>query len=862
MKDLHQLNKLWQYRVPPHPNFLPLRGRGQKGIKPKILNYYKGLLAGIFPLFFCLIFVTETALGQDVGKIPQNHIPKSKIQVTREVVSPSWQLVWDKARKMVEKNKLEGAIALYRELLKERQGLIEARWELALLLIQTNKENLAIVELEDIVEARPHDLQALFILAGLLSSSGQCDRAISIYNKLQVELNYREKGSDDAKNGLNDIPGGISLARVQEDLALCLESVKRYDESISYLRKVLSLEPHRKDLEFMLARELLCIKRARASLRYFTDLLPQYIDDSVFLSYYAKALLAAGNRDKAIKTLGRIVLLSRNSGGEKHTARSTEDLSWAINELVRLHLMDGDIQSAIDLLEARLNDHPGILDQQLLRTLGRLYFASRRYLKAIGTFKILLREEPDDIKALMFMARAYECLQLFTPAISIYEKVSLLRPDRNNSLYLLRLLLKSGNFDGARIVITRDFHGATESNILDTKILLRVYLENGDRKGIEELLDRGINRFKDANGLASYVAFETTVGYLDTKIKGHLYDKAILSLADRGEENRILLQAGIKLLLDLGQRDMAKGVLIRSWTEGRSLWSIETLTDLCLKEDNPGEAVSWLEEALAVYPSSARLKLMEAHLLLDMGKTREAKKIFSGIYVGNDWRWGREKKVLCEGYAAGLEGRYEEALGLYKEIIKWSPDHLEAHRGRWINLAAYGLWQEASAEARDLSIITGKPLCLQAGIGILCQDKNNRLIPMLVSKGRQIPAPGAYMDRSIPGEQLPSSEEVINSLFCEVQGEACPLLLALSYEHSGDFPEAVAMWSSFLKRHRLYWPGYERLVRIYQKMGKIKSAKRMRHRACNRIRQVEGPSTLPQIDAMALKSWKVRFCSK
>ena len=820
----------------------------------------KDLLAGIFSLFFCLIFVPEIALGQDVGEISQNHIPKSKIQVTREVISPSWQLVWDKARKMVEKNKLEGAIALYRELLKERHGLIEARWELALLLIQTDKENLAIVELEDIVEARPHDLQALFILTGLLSNSGQCDRAISTYNKLQVELNCREKGPDNTKNELEDISKGISLARLQEDLAVCLESVKRYDESISYLRKALSLEPDRKDLEFMLARELLRVKKARASLSYFTDLLPQYINDTDFLSYYAKALLAVGSRNRAIKTLGRIVALSRNNGGRKHTARSTEGFSWAINELVRLHLMDGDIQSAIDLLEGELKDHPAILNQQLLATLGRLYFASGRYLKAIEIFKILLKEKSDDIKALMFMARAYECLQLFRPAISIYEKVSLLRPDRNTSLHLLRLLLKSGDFEGARIIIARDFHGAKGPNIQDEGILLRVYLENGNRKGIEEVLHRGINPFKDINGLASYVAFETTVGYLDAKIKGHLYNEAILSLADRGEENRILLQAGIKLLLDLGQRDLAKRILIRSWTEGRSLWSIETLTDLCVKEGTPGEAVSWLEEALALYPSSARLKLMEAHLLLDMGKPEEAKKIFFGIYVGNNWRWGREKKVLCEGYAAGLEGRYEEAFGLYKEIIKWSPDHLEAHRGRWINLAAYGLWQEAGAEERDLSIITGRPPSLQCGVRNLCPDKNNRFIPMLVSDGRQIPAPGAYLDRSIPGGQLPSPEEVINSPFCELGGEACPLLLALSYEHSGDFPEAVAMWFSFLKRHRLYWPGYERLVRIYQEIGEIKSAKELRHMACDRIREAE-ESLTPPFYLDALKSWKTTFCS-
>ncbi|NIA08402.1 MAG: tetratricopeptide repeat protein [Nitrospiraceae bacterium] len=806
----------------------------------------KVLVADISFLFLFLFFVTGTALGQNIGKISQNHIPKSKIQVTRELVSPSWQLVWDRARKMVEKNRLEGAIALYKELLKERQGLIEARWELALLLIQTDRENLAIVELEDIIEARPHDLQALFILTGLLSNSGQCDRAVSTYNRLRIELNRRGKENNNVKNGLGDIPEGISLTRLQGDLAVCLESKKKYDKSIYYLRKVLSLEPHHRDLEFMLARELLCTKRAKASLPYFTDLLPQHADDADFLFYYAKALLTVGNRDKAMKVLARIVVLSNK-----------DKASWAINELIRLHLMDGDIQAAIDLLEEELRDHPAILNRQLLTTLGRLYFASRRYLKSIQTFKVLVKEEPNDIEGLMFMARAYESLQLFTPAISIYGKVSLLRPNRDTFLHLLRLLLESGDFNGAGIIITRDLHGLVGSNILERRSLLMSYLENGDRKGIKGVLNRGSGLFKDPDILASYVAFDTVAGYLNARIRWHFYDEAILRLAEQGEGERTLLQAGIRLLLNFGQRDMAKEVLIRSWAEGRSLWSIETLASLCLKENNPGEAISWLEEALAVYPTSARLKLYESHLLLDMGRVTEAEGILSTIYIDNNWRWGREKKTLCAGHAASLEGRYEEALRLYKEIIQRSPDHLEAHRGRWITLAAYGLWQEASLEAQDLAIIIGSPPRPQVGIGNSYID--NRLIPMLARDGKYIPAPGAYLDRSIPAEELPPPKEVINSPFCKIQGEACPLLLALSYEQSGDFPEAIAMWSSFLKRHRLYWPGYKRVIQIYQKMGKHKSAEKVRHMACDRIKHLESASTSSYLDA--LESWGMAFCS-
>jgi len=119
------------------------------------------------------------------------------------------------------------------------------------------------------------------------------------------------------------------------------------------------------------------------------------------------------------------------------------------------------------------------------------------------------------------------------------------------------------------------------------------------------------------------------------------------------------------------------------------------------------EAVALLERALSVYPSSARLKLRQACLLLDMGETDRASKLLSSINTGDNWKWMKEKRLLYEGRAFGLAGRYEEALDIYGEIIQQAPNHLEAHRGRWTNFAAYGLARKADAEALGLKMITG-----------------------------------------------------------------------------------------------------------------------------------------------------------
>ena len=827
----------------------------------------KDLLAGIFS---CLLILATSVNGQDLAGIPENNLPQAKIQVSHEAVSPSWQLVWNEAREMVKKNELDGAIALYRKLIKDRQGLIEARFELALVLMRSDKENQAILELEHVVEARPHDIQALFILAELLSRSGQCDKAITIYKSLVTELDLQGKNHGIAGNGLLNTTEELSLAEVLEGIARCLESQERFNESITYLQKALSIEPDRKGLELDLACRLLRLKRAKSSLSHFQKLLPQYKDDPGFLTNYAKALLAAGDRDKAIRTLERFVALCKDNTGKDYT----DNLTWGVNELVSLYLMNGEVRSAINVLENLKHDHPTMLDKQILATLGRLYFASRNYLKALEAFRVFLREKPDDKMGLLFTARTYERLQFLAPAISIYEKLLLHEPDPDIATHLGKLLLETESFDRANSLIAGDIYNGDD--IKGREFLLRIYLMNGDRESVEKLLSSEGVFLKDNDISALYVSLVTSIGCTTgARMKSHLLGNALFALADQVEERRDLVQAGVKLLLDIGQQDLAERVLRRCWLKGRSLWSVDMLINNYLEKNMREEAVALLERALSVYSSSARLKLRQACLLLDMGETDRASKLLSSINTGDNWKWMKEKRLLYEGRAFGLAGRYEEALDIYGEIIQQAPNHLEAHRGRWTNFAAYGLARKADAEALGLKMITGNPPFLHNnGEG---NGNNEKPVPILVKNGRMMPAPGACLKGLMQSEELLPPEDILSSPFCEMEGEACPLLLALAYERFENFSEAVAMWLSFLKRHDTYWPGYERLAKIYEGRDKAKYAEKLRYRACDKIKHLRlyhsesktaseevGPSDLRiwrELDDMVLKSWEGVFCS-
>jgi tetratricopeptide (TPR) repeat protein len=834
----------------------------------------RNLLSIIF-LYLIIITIITNACGQELKKINQNHMLQAKVRVDQEEVAPSWRLVWDKAREMVRKKELDSAVALYRELLKDRQGLVEARWELALILMQLNKRSQAIFELEHVIDARPHDIQALSILVNLLSKSGQCDKAIAVYKNLVKELNLQSEHIRSAKKELKSVSEELSLTEILENLSCCLESQKRFKESIIYLRKAIATNPDRRDLEFNLACLLLRLKMVKSALQHFRQLMPYYESDPNFLTNYAKALLAVGDREMAIKIFKKLIVLF----GEADSSDHKGDLIWGVNELVSLYLMEGDTKSALEVIEDLRRDHPEVLNKQLLSTLGRLHFASRNYLKALKTFKCLLAEEPNDKMGLLFMARTYERLQLFVPAIHIYKKLLFIEPDEAINMHLIELFLKTDNVDQAKFLFRENVGSYLESDLKRKKLLLKIYFDNGDTENIERLLEGENDLFNDNDILASYISFVTSIGYINDQIKFRLYNDALLTLVNQAEKRRFLIQNGVGLLLHFGQKDMADRILKQCWSESQSLWSINMLIDNYISRNMYKEAAFLLDAAILTYPSSRRLKIKQAYLLIDMEKVDFAKKTIFSIYLDNNWKWGEEKVLLCKGYISSLLGRYEEAFNYYEKILQEAPNHLEAHIGRRINFAAYGLRKKADAEAKGMEIITGTE-CPD----LLYNKSKVRPVPMLVKNGWSIPSPGAYLNGLMRSDELLSPEDILGSPFCEIGGESCSLLLALSHEYFGNISEAIVMWLSFLKRHETYWPGYERLVQIYESEGEARHAKKLRLKACSKIKDLrfsfydgdqdcnKAEDILEEVnfshtwiwqklDDAALSSWETIFCS-
>jgi tetratricopeptide (TPR) repeat protein len=794
------------------------------------------------------------ASAQDAGGPHDERIPEGKIEIAPDAVAPAWQLVWEKARDMGRKGSGAGAIALYRELLKDRPGLIEARGELATLLLKSGDRRLAIPEFEQVVEARPNDIQAAFQLAELYRHCGQCDGAVVLYTNLLAKRNDLGILATSSPAQQSPTPEELDLAAVETGLALCYMELQRYEDSITHLQTVLSMEPGRGDLELILAYNLIRLGKEKTAVPHFRNLFPHEKGKPLFLKTYAQALLDIGDLKSAKTVLEEMLHLLQGDDDSVEVRR--EYMPWTVNELVTLYLMDGDTRSAISTLESVGEKSPELLDPPMLKSLGRLHFASHDYLSSLETFETFLKNAPDDREALLFMARAYDRLQLLTPAVEAYKKVLSLGRDAEVLGRLVELLMRKEDFRQAHDFVDDSLRDTMKRSEEGRKTLVTIYIGTGDAQGIDSILNEKIELLGKNDVLCAYLSLHARENRSEKA--GHAaFEQGLRLLAGRREQERLLVQTILQTLSSTHQYGLAVDVLKRCWDADRTLWSIETLAGLLVKngyvlQDTP----EWFEAALKSSLSCDRPSLLLADFYAAKGRIVEAEKLldWKATDLGSQWRM--EQRKLRKAMLACLEGRYGEALDVYGSLLEDAPNHLQARIGRRRTFSAYGLLPEAQAESLGLLLLTGMDYSGTA--------------PRLFFDGREVMAPGVYLDGSLSDAYLPSSDEVLESSLCQNTGEACPLLVALSFERDGKIPEAIVMWTAFLRRHETYWAGYGRLASLYGQHNDTKLVKKQGDIACSLIklsekRGGENPSgAIPwnSLQQQATEIWQKRFCAE
>ncbi len=775
-----------------------------------------------------VIIPVEVFSSQDIP------IPKGEIEVSPETVAPAWQIIWEKARHMGRSGDVDGAIALYQNLLRQRPGLSEARFELAVLFVRAEKRQPAIVELEKVLEVCPKHLRAIFVLASLLEDTGQYKRAADLYTRAMALLVPALPAGEGDNATAQAGAGSADLFQVEVGLYHCLKGLHRDSEALVHLQKALRLRPEDKSLEFILAKDLMEQGRAREALPHLRHLVPVFKTRPSFIRIYVEALNACARISSARKVLEGLILPLIRPAGSSPKGWSPADINWAVEELYRIYLLDDDTESAVQLIEGIKEVHSQWMSPQLLSALGRIYFGQRRYIASINTFTSVIVRCPEDRQAHLFLARAFQNLQLINKAADSYMTVYTLSRDPLYAVKALRLLASSGEFYQAKSLVEKYLSGNGGQDRISALLLARIYIGTGDLEGV-----LGLIRQHPAIIEKDHVARELSGLFTTRLFQGdspHVFEQELFSvlkvLSEHARMNRPWIMAVLDALSASGENEAVNKILVRLWSQDHSVWVAARLARYYTRAGNPQKALDLLAGA-GFYDS--RLEILRSDLLVKAGQTELALKSLKGLSgVGG---WIHEMRMLRLAQVHVFLENYEQARYCYNQVLSIYPDHLRGHEIRFRLYASSGLWVQANWEALGIFILRGTFDGLQSG-------------------GR-MPGPGLEMK----GESASflSPDEILSGPVCKKGGQACQLLLAISYERHGDVREAVSAWNAFLNRNPDYWPGYGRLARLMSSFGNRQAAVDLEKNACRLLENSAGPGVFTWLPAPPWSGSKPEF---
>ncbi len=794
----------------------------------------------------CCLLGTLFPLGGSIYAGERTSKGNATIGGTRlktEIMVPSWQLVWDRARQMAARSDTGGAIALYNTLLKERPGLVEARWEFAKLLMSSKDYSRAAKELERVVEARPHDLPPLYRFIQALALSNQCSRAASAYLSLLQKaplLEDKEAGDLEIK-GYPNASGQIEFSDLLTSIGRCFQAIGHPEEAVPYFEAVISLSsPQGNAMQLDLIKILMQSHNYTKAIGYFEKLYVYHKNDPDFLYNYSKALWATGDYQRAESILHRLLskYLAKRPGKEGKNVSgqglSHDKILWAENSLLQLLLMRGRIDEAIKFLQD-LEKRDEMLDDDMLAALGRLYFADQRYLEAASVFRKIEKTNADNVEALQFLGRIYMKLQFYREAVGAYENLYFLKPTRENLDLLLKASIYYGRPEILKDLMTRFLPGVSDAGFRLLEEKLAIIAGPVTLQTIEQYMQAspGLTQIDPNLGLLRAAVFlleNKREAALD--IVKRINGKGLDGLGE-GRETRNLLQI-IASELDAGKgSSLIDGLIAKQAERDPRWWYLDWLINSYIKQKRLDKAMEWAKKGVLFFPGSFRMQSRLADIALSQAETNAsgpAVKILAAITRLNTIRatntWIEERQHYLLGRFYLLEGRYEKSRDEYSKILLWAPDHIKVHRELMRLDLAMGLLPEAAAEKEGLVALTGKRVARMQW-------------PTLINGKEVLPAPGIYVAQIRPLKDLRPPGDIIGAPFCYSKSEACQIYLALSFQNENDMAEALSAWEAFSKRHPYYWPAYEYiddLLRVYENKGQLHAA---RKRACRHVLQFQ-----------------------
>lgn len=377
-----------------------------------------GPLGSALALFVCLLapvlLITETwrcgpaqAAAGAAGSEPELVPPREVVQPAAEV--PAWKQLWDRGRELVRNEQPVAALAVYRRLLAAEPQLMEARWELALILRHQGMLEEALPHLEQLREARTENADYNQALARTLLELGRFGRAGELFAGLLAA---------DPDNP------ALLLGRVQ-----ALLGQERAGEALPHLERLARLTPGAPGLSRepfqgevigeSLVRLYLHLDRAAMARPLVRELARPAAASPRLLELAAVVHEELGMTEAAVAYWRR--LLAREPGHRLAAARQEAYLAQAAARREAYLVAEGMDEEALRHLLPRLAAQPD--DPFLLNRVIDVYRELSRWAEARPHLEHYLKLYPDDREALLRLIDLYNRLELRAEALIALERL-------------------------------------------------------------------------------------------------------------------------------------------------------------------------------------------------------------------------------------------------------------------------------------------------------------------------------------------------------------------------------------------------------------------------------------------------------
>ncbi len=557
---------------------------------------------------------------------------------------------------------------------------IEAKILMGGILATQGNTDAAIAQAESVLKQQPDEVSATLLLASLKAKLGKIDESIALLQKnieknpdktpprlMLANLYIQTKAMDKAEQTLRSV---VEIDPKQAEhafqLAGFLAGTNQADKAEAVLRDTIKKLPEEDKPKFALIEFLMAKKLPDMAVKELTQMISEKPDNHELRFKLADLQLAQKQLDKVEQTLKEIVTLDK-IGPQSLRAR---------NKLARLYANTRRLDETKELIKEVLKENAR--DSEALTMRGEINLAEKKLPEAIGDFRSVLVDQPQNVGVLKMLSAAYLVNKDEVLARENMEKTIEIAPkDEEARLELVNLMMRQNHVDQAM-----------------KQIDAMLKLNPNSKKGLESLFKIHLSQkqWGQAQQVAKRVseAFpaEATGAYLSGlgyQAEGQL-DKSIASFEqalEKQPETIEPLTQLVKSYLALKQPGAAEkklGEIVKK--QPKNFVAYNLLGSVYASDKKP-------EDAMKAFQKAIDIKSDWANPYRNLALLTYAQKNKQGaVDVLKKGITNTKGSMDLIGDLANLyqqEGEKDKVLGLYEDSYKQNPSSIVAIN----NLASY-----------------------------------------------------------------------------------------------------------------------------------------------------------------------------